>query len=194
MPKTKNPHSAFKQLQRLGGKAAVFVRGMLTELYEEDETRLRKVQEVGLEAVRSLGEEISIPYISKLSALLQDAQVITKERKGRSFVVDHGDSSQEFWLWMKDNPDWGISIEDLPDDDVVAERSQFLDQINECGAVRLSNDNPLGKAAYSLAREKFTTGEYDMVFVKRDWDVMAVSPTHQIEHEVTYISSVSDQK
>jgi len=194
MPKGKNPHASLRQLQMLGGKAAVFVRGMLTDIYDHDEDKLRKAQEAGMFAVRDLGDEISVPYVSKLSALLQDAKVITKERSGRSFKVDRGDSFGDFWVWIENNPDWGLSVQDLPDDETVNERSAFLDQMNEDGAVRLSADNPLGKAAYSLARDKFTIGEYDMVFVRSGWDIMAVNPDHQIEHEVTYISSVANQK
>jgi hypothetical protein len=194
MPKTKNSRSSLVQVQRLGGKAAVFVRGMLLEIYDQDEKRLRKAQEAGLLAVRELGEEISVPYISKLSGILQDADVLVKQRVGRSFQVDLGDSFDELWVWIENNPDWGTAIEDLPDDEVIQERSQFLDQMNADGAVRINYDRPLGKAAYSLARDKFNLGEYDMIFVRSGWDVMAVNPDEQTEHEVTYISSVANQK
>lgn len=190
MPKMSNPKTSYKQVQRLGGKAAVFVRGVM--LFDES-NKLRDHQEAGLAAVRELGEEISIPYVSKLTALMGAAGILDKERKGRSFTVSPGVAYDDFTKWIDENFEWGTSIEDLPDDQTILERSTFLDQINHDGAVRLSNDHPLGKSAYSLAREKFATGEYDMVFIKREWDVMAVHPNHQTEHEVTYISSVSDQ-
>jgi len=188
--KTKNPHGAMKQIQSLGGKAAVFVRGVM--LFDES-TKLREVQEAGLEAVRELGEDISVPYISKLTASLGVADILIKERTGRSFKVVYGSNYDEFAKWIDDNPDWGTTINEPVSDEVIIERSRLLDQMAEDGAVRVSNDHPLGKAAYMLAREKFSSGEYDMVFVKRDWDVMAVNPHHGSENDVTYMSSVSDQ-
>lgn len=183
-----------KQVKGLGGKAAAFVRAMVIAVDEAPAqvAKLRKVQEQGVESVEDLGGEISVPYISKLSAMLYASGVVEKTRSGRSFLVAPGPNFNEFTSFLYSG-DYGTSLDTSLNMDEITKRSQFLDHMNEHGAVRIAHDQPLTKAAYSLAREKFNEGEYEMAFVKHDWWLEVTEPKNRAKDFVTYISSVSDQ-
>lgn len=173
----------YKKLQTLDGKAAVFVRGFIDHLVDHELTKqddgltMRPAQEAGKAAVESLGEEISIAYVSKLTVLLQECKVVYKERRGKKFVLFPGVEYDPFCDFVEDKG-FGLSMtKELPDDQVQA-RSEFLDHMKEHGAVRIRAVEPLEKAAYMLAIDKFKSGEYDMVFVDRnnDLDVLDYGP------------------
>jgi len=163
----------YKKLQTLDGKAAVFVRGMMDHLTDnaleaqDDGLPMRKAQEAGQAAVKELGEEISIPYISKLSVLLQECNVLYKERRGKKFMLFPGVEYEPFADFIVDKG-YGLSMtRELPMEQVKA-RSEFLEWMKDMGAVRIQADEPLEKAAYQIAIDKFKAGDYDMVFVRRD--------------------------
>lgn len=180
------PTLNYKKLQTLDGKAAVFVRGFMDYLTDnginraDDGLPLRKAQEAGQANVKELGEEISLPYISKLSALLQDCQVVYKERRGKKFMLFPGIEFDPFYDFITDRS-YGTSMtKELPIDQIQA-RSAFLDHMREYGAVRIKATDPLNKAAYQVAIDKFKSGEYDMVFLlkDRDLDVLDYGPSHE---------------
>lgn len=161
-----------RKVTNLAGKAAVFVRGFIEfcDTFPQDDDGgipMRKAQEAGLAAVEELGEEISIPYVSKLTNLLIATGVIRRERLGRKYQV-WGDSNYPWLVDHLENSTWGQTMTaELPMEQVKA-RSEFLDHMNGNGFVRITNDNPLPKAAYQVAIDKFKAGDYDMVFVQRD--------------------------
>ena len=163
----------YKKLQTLDGKAAVFVRGMMDHLTDnaleaqDDGLPMRKAQEAGQAAVKELGEEISIPYISKLSVLLQDCNVLYKERRGKKFMLFPGVEYEPFADFIVDKG-YGLSMtKELPMDQVMM-RSAFLDHMKEMGWWRITIEEPLSKAAYQVAMEKFKSGDFDMVFIDRN--------------------------
>lgn len=176
----------YRKIQQLDGKAAVFVRGMLDfiEAHPLPEIPLRKAQEAGQHAVEELEETISVPYISKLSVLLQQARIIRKERRGQKFIVFRDIHYSVFRIYME-GKSYGESLtKELPIDQVML-RSAFIDHMQERGSVRISIDKPLAKAAYQVAMDKFKRGEYDMVFIKREYQtILAVDHDKGIEEEV----------
>lgn len=163
----------YKKLQTLDGKAAIFVRGMMDYLVDnginqvDDGLPMRKAQEAGQQAVKDLGEDISVPYISKLSQLLQECQVFYKERRGKKFMLFPGIEFDPFYEFITEKS-YGTSMtKELPIDQVMA-RSAFLDHMKEMGWWRITIEEPLTKAAYQVAMEKFKSGDYDMVFIDRE--------------------------
>jgi hypothetical protein len=163
----------YKKLQTLDGKAAVFVRGFMDHLVDngleqaDDGLPMRKAQEAGQAAVEELGEEISIPYISKLSVLLQDCKVVYKERRGKKFMLFPGVEFDPFYDFITERS-YGTSMtKELPMDQVMA-RSAFIDHMRDIGYWRITVEEPLSKAAYQVAIDKFKAGDYDMVFIDRN--------------------------
>lgn len=161
-----------RKITNLGGKAAVFVRGFIEfcDTYPQTDDSgipMRKAQEAGQAAVQELGEEISIPYISKLTNLLIACDVLVRERKGKHYRVK-GAMNYPWLIEYLENNGWGQGMTtELPIDQIQA-RSRLLDRMNDHGFVRIQADAPLEKAAYQVAIDKFKSGDYDMVFVERD--------------------------
>lgn len=177
----------YRKLKQLDGKAAVFVRGMIDfiEAHPLPDIPLRGAQDAGLNAVIEQDETISVPYISKLSVLLQQGRIISKQRKGKGFTVLRDIYFAEFREYMIGR-NYGESLLREESMERVVARSQFLDFMNENPGVRISKDSPIDKAAYQVAIDKFKRGDYDMIFVKREYQtLLAVNHDEGIEEEVT---------
>jgi hypothetical protein len=182
----------YRKLATLDGKAAVFIRGMMNfiQAHPLPEAPLRGAQDAGKAAVEELDETISIPYISKLSVLLQQARVISKERRGQKFIVLRDIYFHDFREHME-LKNYGESVEKEETMDRVVARSQFLDFMQANPGIRISKDNTIDKAAYQVAYDKFKRGDYDLIFVKREYTtILAVNPDEGIEEEVTTMDVV----
>jgi hypothetical protein len=157
----------------LNGKAAVFVRGLIEHIDAHPagvDIPLRPAQKAGMDDVEGLGDTISIPYVSKLTKVLEDADVITKHRKGKGYVLNKDLNFEDMADFLTEAT-FGMTIERETSDEDIQSRSEFLDNMKEHGAVRISKDRPLAKPAYQLAVEKFKAGEYDMIFIQKDLDI-----------------------
>jgi hypothetical protein len=166
----------------LTGKAAVFVRGLLNHIEIESKTDLplRPAQKAGMDAVEELGETISIPYISKLTKVLETADVITKHRKGKGYVLNK-DLNFEDTITFLTESDFGMTVEKEASEDDIRMRSAIIDHMNDVGHVRIEAEHPVDKRAYQVLIDKFKAGKYDMVFVDRD--IQLVEPNeHPDEH------------
>lgn len=159
----------------LNGKSAVFVRGFVEHLMEPGaDAKLRKAQEAGQSAVLELGEDISVQYISKMSKLLQEEGIVTKTREGRHFHLSPGRNLHPFVQFLENNAAWGTSTKRELTETQITARSEFLDEMKNVGLVRIEANDPLDKAAYQVAQEKFKSGDYDMVFIRADLRISEV--------------------
>lgn len=148
-------------------KAQVFARGFAEYAELGMPAKLRDCQNAGADAIRELGEQLSVPYISKLTKNLEALGVVEKVRVGRGFVVHPGPKWQDFIDFLPTSS-FGLSLEvTLPDEDVI-ERSGMIDYLTGHDGVRISNSRPLPKAGYRVLIERFKEGKLDMVFVKSD--------------------------
>jgi len=176
------------KLKNLEGKAAVFVRGLMDfveSVKDPEGVHLRHAQDAGMAAVIEADEVISVPYISKLTVLLQACRVVRKERRGKKYML-FPDLNYIAFVEHMEKYNYGISLEKGESMDRVIARSKFLDFMQENPGVRIARDNTLDKAAYQIAMDKFKRGEYDMVFVKREYQtILAVNHDKGIEEEVT---------
>lgn len=156
-----------KRITSLNGKSSVFIRGFIEYCLDPGTPTplLRKAQEAGQAAVNEHGEEISVQYISKLSKLLQEEQVVFKSRAGRSFELFPARNLTSLGEYLTKNPTWGTSTKRELTDEQISARSQFLDDMATHGHVRIQSDQPLDKAAYQVAIDKFKQGKYDMIFI-----------------------------
>lgn len=158
-------------LSHLSGKAAVFVRGFMQHLADAPgyEAPLRKAQDSGVREVEALGETISIPYVSKLTKLLETSGVVEKVRKGRNYRVSgHKDNGVFLQMLQVLETEWGTIIQDEASEESILMRSAMLDHMTDVGSVRIEAEAPLNKVAYQVLIDKFKQGKYDMVFVDRD--------------------------
>lgn len=159
-------------LRHLSGKAAVFVRGFIEHVFDQPAytAKLRKAQDAGVRGVTELGDTISIPYVSKLTKLLETSGVVEKTRKGKGYEVTKGERFFDLAKYLKDS-EWGQMLEREDSAETISARSEFLDLMGQKKAVRITQDKPLPKAAYQVAIDKFKSGKYDMVFVDRTIDL-----------------------
>jgi DNA-binding IscR family transcriptional regulator len=159
-------------LQPLSGKAAVFVRGMIHYVCSHEPARdipLRKAQAAGMAAVDELGETISVPYVSKLTKLLESADIVTKARKGKGYVLNlPSDTTALDQVIDHMGSEWGTMIEKEASEATIRMRSAMIDHMTDVGHVRIEAEEPIDKVAYQVLIEKFKAGQYDMVFVHRD--------------------------
>lgn len=161
-------------LDRLSGKAAVFVRGLIQYLDKQSpsiDMKLRPAQKAGMDAVEALGETISVPYVSKLTKLLETSGVVNKIRKGKGYVLNRDIQFEAVADYLEESFQWGTTIEREDSEDTIRIRSEFLDLMGQKKAVRITNESPLSKVAYQVAIDKFKSGKYDMVFVDRTIDL-----------------------
>lgn len=157
-------------IRSLTGKAAIFVRGVAEYLVEADELDkktlpLRTVQDAGMNYVRSQGETLSIPYVSQLTAKMENAGFFEKQRAGKSFRVILTDEGVDL---MDELVEAGfgteeavreVSVQDLRD------RNQIINHLQEHQGVVIHHDNPVPKAAYKLLWDRFNKGQLVMAFV-----------------------------
>lgn len=165
----------------LSPKARVFARGFIDYMliHTKDPalgTPLRKAQDAGLKALTDEDETISVPYISKLTVMLENQGLIIKVRRGKSFAVVQGAPS--VWSSFVEllESGWGSSLDEAIPDEVVQARSEVLDFMNERGAIIITKANLVSKPQYQLLNEKFNAGEYDMAFVKRTHNLSVSDP------------------
>jgi hypothetical protein len=92
--------------------------------------------------------------------------VVYKERRGKKFMLFPGVEFQSFYEFITDKSYGTTLTKELPVEQIQA-RSTFLDDMAAHGYVRIEADNPLPKAAYMIAIDKFKAGDYDMVFIQR---------------------------
>lgn len=166
---------------QLSPKARVFSRGFIeyVDAHMTSKTKgvpLRKAQDAGVQALKELGAAISVPYISKLTAQLENTGVIIKEREGKSFRVFPGSPSVWKTLTELIEDGFGSSMEEAIPDEVIRDRSMVLDFMNDRGAVMITQANPVSKPQYHLLMEKFKSEEYDLVFVKKTHTVFISDP------------------
>lgn len=152
-----------KQVTGLSGVSAIFVLGFVNAL-DEGETKLRACQDAGLQLVKDLDGVISVPYISKLSRLLVDAQIVKRSKQGRSYVVGQGPDYDLFIQFLDENPDYGTRLKGSMEQDAV--RARALDHIDQRGSVRSTKDQRIPPAAYKKLIEMVREGELDLIFVK----------------------------
>lgn len=175
------------ELDRLSGKAAVFVRGFIEHVsrtnVQNRDIALRPTQAAGMSAVEELGDTISVPYVSKLTKLLETADVIYKNRKGKGYIVIPASNFTEMSDLLH-NSGWGRTIEREASEDDIRMRSAILDHMNDVGHVRIEAENPIDKRAYQVLIDKFKQGQYDMVFVDRD--IALEEPNLSGEHPETF--------
>jgi hypothetical protein len=157
---------------QLTGKAAVFVRGFM-EFYDKQvagSDTLRGCQEAGLQAVKDLGDDISVAYISRLARDLANEKVIAKSKKGRRFFLRDADYTDEFLDWLEQNPVWGM---DLNPDAMgeITERMELLDFFDSNRAVLINKDRPVPKAQFRLLMKLFNEGKLNMAYVASDLPV-----------------------
>lgn len=183
------------ELKTLSGKAAVFVRGILTYLDNDRvDIPLRRAQEMGMAAVEELGSTISVPYISKLTKVLETLGVVDKERKGKGYAINRG-KAYDRYARVIFNSEYGQVIEGEASADDIRMRSAMLDHMTDIGSVRIEADHPLDKVAYQVLVEKFKQGKYDMVFVQRDVVLRMEDEHNELGYHVeTLRSSVANQK
>jgi len=157
---------------QLTGKAAVFVRGFM-EFYDKQvagSDTLRGCQEAGLQAVKDLGDDISVAYISRLARDLANEKVIAKSKKGRRFFLRDAEYTDEFLDWLEQNPVWGMDLN--PDAmSEIGERMQILDFLDEHRAVLINKDRPVPKAQFRLLMKLFSEGKLSMAYVNSDLPV-----------------------
>lgn len=156
-------------LERLSGKAAVWVRGFIEHASSQTgpgDVKLRPAQKAGMDAVEELGETISIPYISKLTKQLETSGVVIKARKGKGYVITSGENFNQVAEHLFDTA-WGSTIEKEATEDDIRMRSAIIDHMNDTDHIRIEAENPIDKRAYQVLIDKFKAGQYDMVFVHR---------------------------
>lgn len=176
------------ELNHLSGKAAVWVRGFVSHALSHGagEVKLRPAQKAGMDAVEELGETISVPYVSKLTKLLEEANVVTKTRKGKGYVITPGENLNQMGEHLHDS-EWGSTIEREDSDDTIRMRSAILDHMTDVGSVRIEAERPLDKRAYQVLIDKFKAGKYDMVFVDRDVPLRMVEDDGETGYHVETI-------
>jgi len=157
---------------QLTGKAAVFVRGFM-EFYDKqvkDSDTLRGCQEAGLQAVKDLGDDISVAYISRLARDLANEKVIAKTKKGRRFFLRDAEYTDEFLDWMEENPAWGTDLNaDAMNE--ITERMELLDFLEDNHAILINKDRPIPKAQFRLLMKMFSEGKMSMAYVPSELPV-----------------------
>lgn len=151
------------------GKAAVFIRGFLTYMTEQPvghAISFRQSQQAGLDLVQSLGEDISVPYISNLSRVLVDRGIVSKQRVGRKFVVVRSDKFDLMCDFLEEHETWGTTIEAEDDVHTIEARSIVLNHIEYNGSLRLKSANRIPRKAWQVVWDKFQAGELDLIFIE----------------------------
>lgn len=157
-------------IRSLTGKAALYVRGVAEFLVDLDErgksaTPLRAAQDAGVEYVRSKGDTVSVPYVSQLTAKMENAGFFEKQRAGKSFriiLTDEGLEAMDELIesgYGTDEAMREVSVQDLRD------RNQIINHLEEHQGVVITHDHPVPKAAYKLLWDRFSKGQLVMAFV-----------------------------
>ena len=152
-----------KNTTRYTGKAAVFVRGFM-EHYYNGNTALFDCQAAGKQATLDAGDELSIPYISKLSRALVSDGIVERYKVGAKYFNRDGEHTAAFKEFLAEHEDWGLlttgTVQDLRD------RNGVLDEIEAHGAVRGGEGNLIPRSAFSTLMKMVNEGKLDIAFVK----------------------------
>ena len=146
---------------------SIFIRGFMNA-FDSGERSLRKCQDSGLALVEELGSTISIPYISKLSRLLDEADILTRAKSGRSYIVGPNDNLEGFMMYLDSHPDYGTRLKGTAEHD--EQRGQALDHLEAHGAILASydEDKMLPPAAFKMLMLMVKEQKLDLAFIKRD--------------------------
>lgn len=160
-----------KLITDLNGKGAMFVKGYMDAFYSGTR-KLRDLQEAGKLLIEDEGGEVSVPYMSKLSRMLVEAKIVTRDKEGRSYVSAPGKYAEEFQEFLATHEMWGTTLKGTWDDAV--DKMTILEELEERGAVRGDYEHRIPRAAYKLLQAKVMAGELDIMFVKPGVDVATV--------------------
>lgn len=173
------------------GKAAVFVRGFMTKFRDLSEDNkqiaLRVCQNAGLAMVNELGENISVPYISKLARELSDEGVIGKSKQGRKYFMKKTDKTDIFLDWLDDHPDWGVDMQ-VEDTTGIEDKMEIVKILKKNKGLVIYASEPLPKTQYGFLMKKFNEGKLDMAFVLADQNVIVT--TSESGGEFYYLTDV----
>lgn len=160
-------NAKLRPLTSLNGITAIFVRGFV-EAFDAGEQTLRGCQDAGLALVQELGGAISVPYISKLSRSIRDADVVVQSKVGRNYVLGASDNLEEFMTFLENDPDYGTRLKGTKEQD--DQRGKALDHLKEHGAILASYDEDklLPPAAFKMLMQMVREQKLDLVFMKRD--------------------------
>jgi hypothetical protein len=156
-----------RKVTALTGMPAIFIRGYMIA-FDDGERSLRKCQDAGRTLVEELGATISIPYISKISRMLEDAEVLVKSKAGRSYIVGSNDNLEDFREFLDTHPDYGTRLKGTAEQD--EQRGKALDHLKEHGAILASydEDQMLPSAAFKMLMQMVKEQKLDLAFIKRD--------------------------
>lgn len=170
-----------KDITNMTGIAAVFVRNFM-EAFFDGEQKLFECQTAGKAAVVEAGTDMSDTYLSSLSRRLTNADVISKVKQGRSWLVRPGANTDDFQNFLESNEDWGIMVQGTVQD--LEDKARVLDDLNEHGAVRGGGDNLIPRAAFKQLMVQVKEGKLDIVFVKAGlpMGVKHEGETHRIHY------------
>lgn len=160
-------NAKIKPITSLTGITAIFVRGFV-EAFTDGEQTLRGCQDAGLTLVQELGGAISVPYISKLSRSLSEAEIITRSKLGRNYIVGAGPNLEEFVLFLEGEEDYGTRLKGTALQD--EQRGRAMDHLEEHGAILASYDDDarLPPAAFKMLMQMVKEEKLDIAFIKRD--------------------------
>lgn len=171
------------------GKAAVFVRGFMTEFWKRQRAAdekgteaiipLRVCQDAGLAAVQELGEDISVPYVSKLARQIASDGLVSKKKKGRKFYLSDTSDTELFMDWLQGRPDWGVDIRS-DEDNEIRQRMDIIEFMKEHRGVVIHPEHQLPKAQYSFLMKKFAEGKLKMVLMYEEDDAYRMGPQDQM--------------
>lgn len=163
----------------LSGKAAVFARGFMEYFADQLEegkpaVPLRDCQEAGAAKVGELGEEISVPYISKIAREMGKDKLFKKVKRGRSFFLEEADDTNEFLVVVVTN-NWGtdLNVDAMRE---VRQREEILAYMKKNRAIEIYSDDPLPKAQYSFLMKKFNEGKLKLAFTYVDDELYRMGP------------------
>lgn len=177
------------------GKAAVFIRGFMTKFNsltdEGKQVALRVCQNAGLDAVNELGENISVPYISKLARELSDEGVIGKKKQGRKYFLKPTDKTDAFLDWMNEHSDWGADMQ-VEDTTGIEDKMEIVKILKKHKGLVIYASDPLPKVQYGFLMKKFNEGKLDMAFVMADQNVIVTSAENSIRSDLL-MDSLADE-
>jgi hypothetical protein len=143
--------------------AAIFVRGYV-ETFVDGEVTLRGCQDGGVFLVKEYGGDISIPYVSKMSRLLDDAEVVRRTKKGRSYVVGRSDFTDDFIEYLTAHPEFGSRIKGTQEQEDL--RIQVIEHLELHGSVRSTEEHRIPGPAYKYLAQQVREGQLDVIFVQ----------------------------
>jgi hypothetical protein len=155
-------------VMNLSGMRAMFIRGFLEYFDEQLQTKgkktvfLRECQDAGKALVEEQGGDISVPYISKLSRYLVDAEIVTRSKQGRKFICGKGKNCDEM-LELLDGL-YGTRLKGDFEDDAL--RTMYLNYVERHGSIRSTPEGRIPTSVYKMFMKMVRDGELDLVVMK----------------------------